>query len=174
MKSVTRSKKNVNQKEITIDKDNGVLKEKIIMKENNNQIELTQEQQVIYDQLIEFLKSDKEKELLLVGYAGTGKTTLVAKFINDIIKTGLSKKIVMAAPTHKAVNIAKSKLFGSKEDYEQMGKIINIMTIHRLLNYQSYVGQEGERYFARGKIDPNFLYFLKKIEYHLNIYTNHH
>ena len=30
MKSVTKSKKNVNQKEITIDKDNVVLKEKII------------------------------------------------------------------------------------------------------------------------------------------------
>jgi hypothetical protein len=160
MKSIIGSKKNVKQQELVIDKNEELLKEKVILKEKNNTeqncIVLTQEQQLVYDQLINFLKSDKERELLLVGYAGTGKTTLVAKFINDIIRTGLSKKIVMAAPTHKAVNIAKSKLFGSKEDFEQMGKIINIMTVHRLLNYQSYIGQEGERFFAKGKIDPNW------------------
>lgn len=147
MTSITTLNEN-NKKDLISDKN----------KENKitDEIELTQEQQLIYNELIDFLKSNKEKELLLVGYAGTGKTTLVAKFINDVIKMNLSKKIVMAAPTHKAVNIAKSKLFGSKEDYERMGKIINIMTVHRLLNYQSYIGQEGEKYFAKGKIEPNW------------------
>jgi len=139
MTSIHNSNKVCQKKDLIIDKNDK--NEKIVIKEKNlkNEIELTQEQQVVYDELIKFFKSEKDKELLLVGYAGTGKTTLVAKFINDIIKTGLSKKIVMAAPTHKAVNIAKSKLFGSKEDYERMEKIINIMTIHRLLNYQSYI-----------------------------------
>lgn len=119
-------------------------------------IELTKDQEKIYNQLINFIKSSESKELLLVGYAGTGKTTLVSKFINDLIKTKLCKRIVMAAPTHKAVNIAKSKLFSSKVDMEEANKVINIMTIHRLLNYQSYVGQTGEKFFARGKIDPNW------------------
>ncbi len=124
--------------------------------ESEQQISLTKEQSEIYNNLINFVKSDKEREILLVGYAGTGKTTLVAKFINDLIKTKLCKRIVMAAPTHKAVNIAKSKLFNNKSDAIELEKIINIMTIHRLLNYQSYVGQEGERFFAKGKIDPNW------------------
>ena len=62
----------------------------------------------------------------------------------------------MVAPTHKAVNIAKSKLFDSKTNMEEANKVINIMTIHRLLNYQSYVGQIGEKFFAKGKIDPNW------------------
>ena len=62
----------------------------------------------------------------------------------------------MVAPTHKAVNIAKSKLFSNKKDAEELEKIINIMTVHRLLNYQSYVGQSGEKFFAKGKIDPNW------------------
>ena len=88
--------------------------EKIINQEitqyTNEEILLTKEQEIVYNSLVEFVKSDKSKELLLIGYAGTGKTTLVAKFINDLIKTKLCKKIVMAAPTHKAVNIAKSKL----------------------------------------------------------------
>lgn len=125
-------------------------------KQNDKVIELTKDQQLIYDELINFIKSPIDKELLLIGYAGTGKTTLVSKFINDLIKTKLCKRIVMVAPTHKAVNIAKSKLFDSRTNMEEANKVINIMTIHRLLNYQSYVGQIGEKFFAKGKIDPNW------------------
>ena len=140
--------------------DNNIINNDII---NNNdvlintcKIELTNEQQYTYNELMNFVSNKNEKEILLIGYAGTGKTTLIAKFINDMIKNKISKKIVMAAPTHKAVNIAKSKLFSSKEDYEELNETINIMTIHRLLNYQSYVGIEGEKFFAKGKIDPNW------------------
>ena len=124
---------------------------------NSNPIILTDDQELIYEQMINFVKSDGgSRELILIGYAGTGKTTMVAKFINDLIKTKLCKKIVMVAPTHKAVNIAKSKLFDNVEEPDELAKIINIMTIHRLLNYQSYIGQEGEKFFAKGKLEPNW------------------
>lgn len=128
------------------------------MSENkDNLINLTPEQTHVYNKLIEFVKSDTERELLLIGYAGTGKTTMMAKFINDLIHKKICKKIVMAAPTHKAVNIAKSKLLDSSDLEEEQGKSINIMTIHRLLNYQSYINSDnGDKYFARGKIDPNW------------------
>ena len=118
---------------------------------------LTSEQTKIYNQLIKFVQDKSTNEILLVGYAGTGKTTLMAKFINNLVENKICKRIVMAAPTHKAVNIAKSKLFPDTEkDYSELEKTINIMTIHRLLGYQSYVGLEGEKFFARGKIDPNW------------------
>jgi hypothetical protein len=123
------------------------------------EITLTKEQKIIYNHLINFTQSSnpKDNEILLVGYAGTGKTTLMAKFINDLVENKICKRIVMAAPTHKAVNIAKSKLFpDTNKDYDELKKIINIMTIHRLLNYQSYVGQEGEKFFAKGKVEPNW------------------
>lgn len=126
---------------------------------NDINIKLTKEQTKIFNELINFVKNktDKENEILLVGYAGTGKTTLMAKLINDIVEKKICKRIVMAAPTHKAVNIAKSKLFPDpEEDYTELNKIINIMTIHRLLNYQSYLGLDGEKFFAKGKIDPNW------------------
>lgn len=126
---------------------------------HTNEITLTKEQKTIYNHLINFTQSSspKDNEILLVGYAGTGKTTLMAKFINDLVENKICKRIVMAAPTHKAVNIAKSKLFpDTNKDYDELKKIINIMTIHRLLNYQSYVGQEGEKFFAKGKIEPNW------------------
>lgn len=124
------------------------------MEETFTQINLTEDQQIIYDKLIDFIKSPNQTELLLIGYAGTGKTTMVTKFINDLIKTKLCKKIVMAAPTHKAVNIAKSKLFTDRKNSYELEKIINIMTIHRLLNYQSYIGPEGEKIFAKSKNEP--------------------
>ena len=120
----------------------------------NNNLILTKEQNNVYNKLIEFIKSENERELLLIGYAGTGKTTLVTNFINNIITNNLCKKIVIAAPTHKAVNIAKSKLLGEHNLNNHLLKNVNIMTIHRLLNYQSYINLEGEKYFAKGKIDP--------------------
>lgn len=122
----------------------------------NNNIILTNEQQNIYNDLINFIKSDTERELLLIGYAGTGKTTLVAKFINDLINTKLCNNIVMVAPTHKAVNIAKSKLFAGKkiQEIDELSKIINIMTIHKLLNYRRYMNSNGERFFGKSKFTP--------------------
>lgn len=139
--------------------ENNLKNLKNVQNEQNNEINLTESQQKVYDGLIDFVKSNEQTELLLIGYAGTGKTTLVSKFINDLIKTKLCKKIVMAAPTHKAVNIAKSKLFDSQSNIDELNKIINIMTVHRLLNYQSYVGLSGEKFFAKGKIEPNWLIY---------------
>jgi ATP-dependent exoDNAse (exonuclease V) alpha subunit len=152
-------KKLINQETVVDLKKNDTIEISPIkdnLDKDKNQIELTKDQEAIYSKMIDFVKSETENEILLVGYAGTGKTTMMAKFINDLINNKICKKIVMAAPTHKAVNIAKSKLFGTKDSSEELSKIINIMTIHRLLNYQSYVGQEGEKFFAKGKIDPNW------------------
>ncbi len=131
--------------------------EEIVSEQLDEKINLTEDQIKVYDELINFVKSPKENEIILIGYAGTGKTTLVTKFINNIVKDKLCKKITIAAPTHKAVNIAKSKLFDNIEDYEQLSKNINIMTVHRLLNYQSYIdSSSGEKYFAKSKVDPNW------------------
>ena len=119
-----------------------------------NDIKLTDGQLIIYNNLVNFVKEELTSEILLIGYAGTGKTTLVTKFINDVIKNKLCRKIVIAAPTHKAVNIAKSKLFDNINSNETISKNINIMTIHRLLNYQSQIDLDGNRYFSRSGVDP--------------------
>lgn len=136
--------------------DNNVNNINIDLNMTNESINLTKEQEIVYMKLIEYMKDDKTKEILLIGYAGTGKTTMVTKFINDLIKYKLCKKIVMAAPTHKAVNIAKSKLFTNTSNSDELNKYVNIMTIHRLLSYQSYLNYDGEKIFAKGKIEPKW------------------
>jgi ATP-dependent exoDNAse (exonuclease V) alpha subunit len=119
-----------------------------------NSVVLSADQKRVYGELVYFVKDPDKNEILLIGYAGTGKTTLVTKFITDIIKNKLCKRIVIAAPTHKAVNIAKSKLFDNIT--EDLDKNISIMTIHRLLNYQSYIDNSGHKYFAKSSNGANW------------------
>lgn len=68
---------------------------------------LTPAQQVAFDQLLPFLQGAHEAKLaVLEGYAGTGKTFLVARLLGAL--TGL--KIAVAAPTNKAVRVLRDKL----------------------------------------------------------------
>jgi hypothetical protein len=126
-----------------------------------NDIILNDEQQNVYNNLIKFLQSD-ENELLLIGYAGTGKTTLITKFINDIINQKMVRRIALAAPTHKAVGIIKNKLFGNlsgatnNTNNTNITKYMDILTIHRLLNYQNYIDNDGNNYFAKSLVDTNW------------------
>lgn len=123
-----------------------------------NDIILNDEQHNVYNNLIKFLQSD-ENELLLIGYAGTGKTTLITKFINDIINKKMVRRIALAAPTHKAVGIIKNKLFGNLSgatNNTNITKYMDILTIHRLLNYQNYIDNDGNNYFAKSLVDTNW------------------
>lgn len=69
--------------------------------------ELTSNQAAAYDLLLPFLKGSKNAHLaVLEGYAGTGKTFLVARLLGAL--RGL--KIAVAAPTNKAVRVLRDKL----------------------------------------------------------------
>jgi hypothetical protein len=118
-------------------------------------ITLTSEQQKIYDELIKFIKSDKEQQIILSSSAGTGKTTIVTKIINDSLKNKLCNRIVIATPTHKSLSIAKSKLF-STSSTSTISNNIDIMTIHRLLNYQKNIDSSGEVYYGKSGADTNW------------------
>jgi hypothetical protein len=121
----------------------------------NPSITLTEEQEKVYDELINFLKNDKEHEISLLSSAGTGKSTLISYFINNIIKNKLCKRISINCPTHKSLAIVKSKLFETSLT-STISSNIEIMTIHRLLNYQQYIDSNGETFYAKGKAEPNF------------------
>ena len=116
---------------------------------------LSSEQSKVNKELESYIFNDTiNREILLIGYAGTGKTTLITKFLSDMIYNKKCKRIAIAAPTHKAVNIIKNKLYNNLKEVKCINKYVEITTIHRLLNYQNYINSSGERYFARGKSDP--------------------
>ncbi|MDR3704879.1 MAG: AAA family ATPase [Paludibacteraceae bacterium] len=67
----------------------------------------TDEQQLLIEQLAEFLMSQKTDELFLLrGYAGTGKTSVVAALIKAIIE--FKQKAILMAPTGRAAKVFSS------------------------------------------------------------------
>lgn len=73
----------------------------------------TQDQVNAYNGLIEFINSEfdpKDYKRALVGFAGSGKTFLLKRIINDC---NLSFSVIgLAAPTHKAKRILKENISG--------------------------------------------------------------
>ena len=72
---------------------------------------------------------------LLLGYAGTGKTTTIAAIVETLLNKGF--RVIVAAPTHKAVNVAKRKSGIDGEFY----------TIQRVLSVKA------KPYYETGEMD---------------------
>lgn len=68
-------------------------------------MELTKQQEEVFDKIKEFLQSDSSI-FILKGYAGTGKTTMV-KYIADYILQ--SKNLLLMAPTGRAARVLSKK-----------------------------------------------------------------
>lgn len=94
---------------------------------------LTEHQQQAYDQLHAFLCGDTSYAMgVLSGYAGTGKTTLVEQLVSVLAE---DNRIVVAAPTHKAVKVLREKLA-----YE--GRV-EFSTLHSLLGLRLKERRDG-------------------------------
>lgn len=128
---------------------------------------LTGKQRIAMEKLMEFMTSDSTI-FGLYGYAGTGKTTAIVRFMQYLIYDDLVKSIALVAPTNKAVNVIKSKFsdgihfllnkkFGvdvttNPLDVLRENKFrIEFLTIHRLLNYKNNYQMSGQKVFVRGK-----------------------
>ena len=68
---------------------------------------------------------------LLTGFAGSGKTTLMQRFAQDLRKQGL--QVVLTAPTHKAVAVLAKKIAAAKIEG------VPCRTIHSLLSLKPKV-----------------------------------
>lgn len=80
-------------------------------------MKLTDHQQAAYDSLHHFVTSDSGNDDLLAvlcGYAGTGKTTLIAQLVDELY---VDHAIGVAAPTNKAVAVLQEKLGGAAVDF---------------------------------------------------------
>lgn len=145
----------------------------LIKKEKVGIINLTKDQGMALEKIISFLVSEEERAFGLFGYAGTGKTTLITELIYSLLKSNYIRSIALTAPTHKAVNIMKSKfrtdlitllelktgkevnhsdpLSVHLEILRKQGIRVEFSTIHGLLNYNSEINDEGKRVFTKGE-----------------------
>ena len=104
-------------------------------------ITLNPEQQIVKQELLDFLKSS-HKYHVLMGSAGTGKTTLITEALKDIS----NKKIIFSATTNKAVAVLKicSLLKNPRISYK---------TIHKLLNVRRQIDSDGRQQFTYMDVD---------------------
>lgn len=92
---------------------------------------LTEHQQVVWDQLMDFLYESDRQVFILKGYAGTGKTFLLKKVVEHLAETGSHEPKLMA-PTGRAAEVLRrvtkfeartihSQLYG-KPQLEERGR----------------------------------------------------
>ncbi len=64
----------------------------------------TEKQDIFFQQIAEFItNSNKDEIFVLKGYAGTGKTTVIATIVNHLAE--IQKKYVLLAPTGRAAKV---------------------------------------------------------------------
>jgi hypothetical protein len=141
--------------------------ESVDTKIKRGNFELTRDQHIALQELLDFITNPKrksEKFYLLTGSAGTGKTFLVS-YLYSVLKSNYN--IAFTASTNKAVNVLqatyetqhkqhKQQKEETKEDIEKE-KEVNFYTIHRFMNSNRAIDKNGEAYFKfsegkRGKI----------------------
>lgn len=83
-------------------------------------IQLSEDQQIAENNILDWIEASKEAQFSLIGYAGTGKTFLVGQLINRIKRNGL--RVCIAAPTHKAKEVLQEKC-GFTDAYTSAGLI---------------------------------------------------
>lgn len=89
----------------------------------------TKDQRLAIEEIVEWWKRKREDFVTLGGYAGTGKTTLVAEIRNRIRKERPNEKVAFCAFTGKAAMVLRQKL--SERVTELKGDSVG--TIHSLI-----------------------------------------
>jgi exodeoxyribonuclease-5 len=109
-------------------------------------MDLTEEQTMVLNETLEWYRIKKTNVLRIVGYAGTGKTTVMTeialkiRFNHDLGKRG-AHKIAFCAFAGKAAHVLATKLNknNSARDYDYVG------TIHGLLYTPVYKRKNGKK-----------------------------
>ncbi len=114
-------------------------------------IELSPEQKTAHDAIIAFVKK-KKPELKIGGYAGTGKTTLIAHTLNHLREKNKKKTIALACFTGKAAFVLREKLFAAEALQDEY-----CGTIHGLM-YRPVEDENGNvSWQRRSSIDADLI-----------------
>lgn len=117
--------------------------------ENEKSMIFTKDQKKSIKNIFYFLY-EQDNLYLLEGYAGTGKTYLIAKIVRFLLENNFIKSIALSAPTNKAVNILSDKFNdGLKIDNNSIN--VDFLTIHKLLKYNIDYNIDGKIMFIKKK-----------------------
>ena len=106
---------------------------------------LNKGQSEVLVQLIDFTLKGKEHGFLIKGYAGTGKTYMLKRFIEFMEDNYRYRTIALTAPTNKAVKIIQSSVGEAAEGKPSR----TFKTIHSLLNLKEKIDFKGNLTFKR-------------------------
>lgn len=110
-------------------------------------ITLTNSQQKIYDGVVNAVRLHEGRfDCVIRGYAGTGKSTTIARIINKISKFG---PIAVTSPTHKANGVLRDMLHN-----EGIGDDTEVMTIHSFLGLK-LVNKKQQQVLEYDAMSPN-------------------
>lgn len=103
-------------------------------------IRLTPDQSAAYDRIIEWMRAANKQCLTLGGYAGTGKTTLIAHLRKRMPRSQRFKKwtVAFCCYTGKASNVLRQKL----EEQNALRRGDSCSTIHSLI-YKAVLDDKG-------------------------------
>lgn len=130
-------------------------------------LKLNTDQEKVYQQIIDFIHSD-QKYFLLTGSAGTGKTTLITRFLAH--PTLEKYKVALTGCTNQAVSVLEKffmKLYEKPESEElARPKEISCLTIHKLLKIKRRIDLRGKEIFHSNLGDENAKVKSKSIYYY--------
>lgn len=90
------------------------------------EITLSQQQEKVCNQLLDWLKTEDYSPRTLVGYAGVGKTFLLKYAITAAKNNGLINNVLACAPTHKAKKVIAKSMLGVANEFKTVQSAFKI------------------------------------------------
>lgn len=122
-------------------------------------ITFNEKQQQTIAKINEFISQDTNHIFYLFGYAGTGKTFLMSRIINQILINDKMDHVFICSPTHQALKVIESDIKKDLTPTDQTTRMLKIsfMTIHKLLDFKPIImTEDGSKVFKSTK-ESNFL-----------------
>jgi len=122
--------------------------------------ELSADQRVVYDQVLAWVEGREANVLSLGGFAGTGKTTLLATIAHELCNKR-RKAVAFLTPTAKAASVLRRKLAPLKLQTTYVGTVHSFMYSPILDQYEGLTGW-ARRYFVRMENDDGSYSYVSK------------
>lgn len=121
-----------------------------------NNLHLNSKQLIAYKKIDQFLKQQEHQIFYLLGYAGTGKTYLMASVILDLLEKQKLDQVFICAPTHKALHVIES-YFRSQSNAINSSLKVNFLTVQKLLEFRPTILQSSGSKVFRPMRESKFL-----------------